>query len=186
MKKLCLLAAVATLAGIGVVLTLSTTALAHEDRTVGPYKLHVGWHVEPALVGQLNAVELTVTQDGKAISDVEKTLTVTLATGGKTSDKLQFTASDETPGLYTAAVIPTVAGDYKFHFVGTIGTTPVDETFDTADGKIDSVEPVTDLQFPEKEPSNGELQKQIDDLKAQIAALKGNTASATAAATAGR
>src|SRR5437773_896490 len=98
MKKLCLFVAVAIVLGISIVLTLSTTALAHEDRTVGPYKLHVGWHVEPALVGQLNAVELTVTQDGKEVKDVEKTLTVTLSTGGKTSDKLQFTESDETPG----------------------------------------------------------------------------------------
>src|SRR5258708_7331977 len=128
MKKRCLFAAAAVIIGIVVAITVSSTALAHEDRTVGPYKLHVGWHVEPGLVGQLKPVELTVTQNGKAAKDVEKTLTVTASTGGKTSDKLQFNPSDETPGMYTASLIPTVAGDYKFHLVGVIGKTPIDET----------------------------------------------------------
>ncbi len=180
MNRLFLLAIAAVLISIVIVLTHPATALAHEERTVGPYKFEVGWHVEPALVGQVNAVELTVTQDGKPVQDVEKALLVTVSTGGKTSDKMQFTPSDETPGQYTAPIIPTVVGDYKFHFVGSIGTTQVDETFDSADGKFDSVDPVTDLQFPEKEPSNAELQKEIDDLKAELAALKGNTAAATA------
>jgi hypothetical protein len=184
MRKLGVLSLTAVLAGIGVLLMLSMPVLAHEDRPVGPYLFHVGWHVEPALVGQLNAVELTVTQDGKAVTDVEKTLMVTISTGGKTSDKLQLTPSDETPGLYTAALIPTRVGDYKFHFVGTIGQTQVDETFDSADGKFDSVEPVTDLQFPEREPSNSDLQKEIDDLRAQIAALKASNPAPNAAATA--
>ncbi len=174
MKKRSILPAAIILVGVVMLLTRSTPALAHEDRPVGPYSLRVGWHVEPALVDQLNAVELTVTQGGQPVKDVEKGLMVTLSTGGKTSDKMQFTPSDETPGLYTAAVIPTRVGDYKFHLIGTIGQTSVDETFDSADGKFDSVEPVTDLQFPEKDPSLGDLQQQINDLKAQIAALKGN------------
>ena len=147
-------------------------------------RFDVGWHVEPALVGQLNGVELTVTQNSQPVKDVEKTLLVTISTGAKTSDKMQFSPSDETPGLYTAAVIPTRVGDYRFHFIGTIGQTQVDETFDSADGKFDSVEPVTDLQFPEKDPSTSDLQQQINDLKAQIAALKGHgpAPSATTAA----
>ncbi len=88
--------------------------------------------------------------------------------------------------MYTASLIPTATGDYQFHFVGTIGTTKIDETFNSAQGKFNPVEPVNDLQFPSKEPSNGDLQKEINDLKAQIAALKGGSSvvAATAVATA--
>ena len=52
--------------------------------------------------------------------------------------------------------------------------------------KANSVEPTNNLQFPDQAPSNGELQKEIDALKAQIAALKGGTSNAiaTSAATA--
>jgi hypothetical protein len=96
---------------------------------------------------------------------------VTVSTGGKTSAPLLLQASDETPGLYTAALIPTVVGDYQFHFVGTVGSYQVDETFNSADGQFDSVDPITDLQFPEQEPSNAELQAQIDTLKSQVDAL---------------
>jgi hypothetical protein len=168
---------------VALLLLAPNRASAHEDRPVGDYNLHVGWHVEPALVGQINAVELivTTTKDGKPVAGVEKTLSVTVSTGGKTSDALNFDASDETPGLYTATIIPTVPGDYKFHVVGTIDQTKVDETFDTAQGKIASVDPLSSYEFPVKDPSNAELQKEIDDLKAQIAALKGATPVATAA-----
>src|SRR5258708_33090622 len=156
MKKIRLMA-VSGILGTAILvasLVFSTPVLAHEDRHVGPYNFHVGWYVEPALVEQFNAVELTLTQGGKPVTDADKNVKVTVSTGDKTSDALTLTASDETPGLYTVAIIPTVAGDYKFHFVGTVGKTKVDETFDSAQGKFDSVDPVAELQFPEKAPSN--------------------------------
>lgn len=172
-------AVVGTAAAAALVITRPTQA--HEERKVGPYTLHVGWHVEPTLIGQLNAVELIVTEDSKPVADVEKTLTVTLSTRGQTSDALNFTVSNETPGLYTAALIPTATGDYQFHLVGTIGTTKVDETFDSAKGLFNGVDPVNNLEFPVKLPSTTDLQKEIDDLKAQIAALKGASTVSTGA-----
>ncbi len=181
MKKIRLMAISGIVASAVLILTLagSSPVFAHEDRPVGPYNFHVGWHVEPALDNQPNAVELTVTENNKPVSDVDKTLKVTVSTGGQTSDSLSFDASDETPGLYTATIIPTVAGDYKFHFVGTVGTTKVDETFDSAQGKFNSVDPLDEYEFPVKAPSNSDLQKEIDDLKAQIAAMKGGTSGAS-------
>ena len=173
------------LVAVVAVLALAVPAFAHEDRSVGPYNFHVGWHVEPTYVDQLNAVELTVTQNGKPVADVDQNLTVTVSTGGKTSDPLTLDASDDVPGLYTASIIPTVPGDYQFHFVGTVGSYQVDETFNSADGKFNPVDPVNDIQFPMQEPSNAELQQQIDALKAQIAALSGGTPAPTAEAASG-
>ncbi len=86
MKKLRLLLPILLIVFVGL-LTLRP-ALAHEDRKAGPYNLHVGWNVEPALVDQLNAVQLTVTQDNKPVANVEKTLTMTISTRGITSDKM--------------------------------------------------------------------------------------------------
>ena len=82
-------------------------------------------------------------------------------------------------------MLAATTGDYQFHLVGTIGSTKIDETFDTAKGQINSVEPINYLEFPNKPPSTADLQKEIDDLKAQIAALKGGApAAATMTATA--
>jgi len=172
---------------IGTIVLTSHPAQAHEDRVVGPYNLHVGWNSEPALLSQLNAVQLTVTTttDSKGVTGVEKALTVTVSTHGQTSQPMNLSASDETPGLYTATLIPTATGDYQFHFVGTIGTTKIDETFDSAKGLFNPVDPINSLEFPNQVPSNTDLQKEIDDLKAQIATLKGGAPApaATMAAT---
>ena len=46
--------------------TLASTAFAHEGRTVGDYKLVVGFLQEPAYEGQLNAVSLVVTKPSRA------------------------------------------------------------------------------------------------------------------------
>lgn len=166
-------------------LALATRSSAHETHTVGAYTLRVGWHIEPTYVNQLNAVELALTQNGKPVDGAEKTLSMIVSFGGKSTDKLTLTPADAPDemtagaaspagtGVYLVPLIPTRAGDYQFHFVGILGDTKIDETFDTANGKIGSVDPVNQLQFPERDPSNADLQRQIDDLKAQIAALKG-------------
>jgi hypothetical protein len=47
-----------------------------------------------------------------------------------------------------ADIVPTRAGDYRWTFTGDINGAAVDETFDTADGKFNAVEPQSALQFP--------------------------------------
>lgn len=51
-------------------------------------------------------------------------------------------------GYYVADIVPTRTGDYQWTFVGNINGDTVNDTFDSADGKFNGVEPVTALQFP--------------------------------------
>jgi hypothetical protein len=46
-------------------------------------------------------------------------MTITIQYGGQTK-KLSFDASDDTPGLYSSAVIPTQLGTYNTIIQGTI------------------------------------------------------------------
>ncbi len=151
--------------------------LGHEGRTIGPYDAEVGWRTEPAFAGQINGVDLVVMKDKKPVQDVEKTLQLEVIFGGK-SKVFSLEPDENSPGHYSAAILPTRPGDYTFHFTGKIGDTQVDEKFTSADGKIDTVEPSSDIAFPEPADtgltgtSMTDLQQQIDQLKAEIEALK--------------
>ena len=116
---------------------------------VAPYALHpaeahilknfapnvsvkIGWDNEPPLVGDTNKIDVFLyngTDDSApAIADngLDK-MTVTIQYGGQTK-KLDFDASDDTPGLYTSAVIPTQMGSYNVIIQGTIGGVTIPPT----------------------------------------------------------
>ena len=59
-----------------------------------------------------------------------------------------------------------------FHLTGKIGDTTVVETFTSADGKFGTVEPASDILFPDSKLDAGTLQTQIDALKTQITTLQ--------------
>ena len=67
-----------------------------------------------------------------------------------------------TPGDYRAWFIPTRPGQYTFHFFGTIDGEEVDETFTPGPGGFEEVESPRSIQFPEQEPTTGELAERID------------------------
>jgi hypothetical protein len=69
---------------------------------------------------------------------------------GASTEVLPLTAVFGQPGCYVADLIPAREGDYIWTFMGTINDDAINETFDTADGKIDSVQPVSALEFPLK------------------------------------
>src|SRR5213080_3797882 len=112
----------------------ASPAAAHERRAVGPYTLVVGWIVEPAYVGQINALDLTVTETAstKAVEGLEKTLKADLVAGGGAAVMpLTVAARFGLPGKYQGQVIPTKVGDYTFHITGTVGTMTIDEKFES-------------------------------------------------------
>lgn len=143
---------------------------AHEGREVGDYVLNFGWRVEPAYVGIYNGPEIHISHhdSGEPVEGAEATLQLEVRFGDQT--RLLFLRSVfGEPGSYTADLIPTRPGDYTFVLTGTIGETAVDETFTSVDGEFSTVEPQSDLLFPEL-PS-GDVESRLSALEAQVAAL---------------
>ena len=149
----------------------ASPAAAHERRTVGPYTFVVGWIVEPAFVGQLNALDLTVTETAttKAVEGLEKTLKADLITGGgAATTPLTVATRFGLPGKYQGQVLPTKVGDYTFHITGTVGPMTIDEKFESGPGRFGAIEDIAALQFPSKVPSNADLAAKLDDANRKL------------------
>ncbi len=161
-------AIVVVVASLGI---FASPAVAHERRTVGPYTFVVGWSVEPAYVNQLNALALKVTETAttKAVEGLDKSLKIDVVFGGASAVKpLTLEALFGQPGTYEAQVVPTKTGDYAFHITGTIGTTPIDQKFESGPGRFDGVEDITPLQFPNAIPSSSDLAAKLDDANTKL------------------
>ena len=144
-----LTAAVASLMLVG--LALPATALAHERRTIGngQYDVVVGWSVEPAYVGMKNTATIRIMNAGTTtpVTGADKALKLTIRQGASTQ-AFPLTPVFGQDGMYQADIVPTRVGDYQWIFTGTIADTSINETFDTADGKFNAVQPVNSVQFP--------------------------------------
>jgi hypothetical protein len=134
-------------------LALPATALAHERRALagGKYDVVVGWDIEPAYLNQKNGAAIRISQAGSnpavPVEGAEKTLKVQIRQGAQTRE-FALRAVFGQPGYYLADIVPTRVGDYVWTFVGSINGDPVNEKFDSADGKFDSIVPPTSLEFP--------------------------------------
>ena len=101
-------------------------AEAHILKTFNNVSVKIGWLNEPPLVGDTNEIDIYVyngTSDtAPPIADTGlNNMTVTIQYGGQTRDITSyFSASDDTPGLYTAAIIPTQIGTYNVIIKGNI------------------------------------------------------------------
>jgi hypothetical protein len=132
---------------------LPAPALAHERRTLagGKYDVVVGWDVEPAYQGQKNGATIRISQAGTTpavpVEGADKTLKVQIRQGAQTKE-FPLRAVFGQAGYYMADIVPTRAGDYVWTFVGSINADQVNEKFDSADGKFDSVAAPTSLEFP--------------------------------------
>jgi hypothetical protein len=149
----------------------ATPAAAHERRNVGPYTFVVGWIVEPAYVGQLNALDLTVTETAttKAVEGLEKTLKAEIVAGGGAATRsLSIATRFGLPGKYQGQIVPTKVGDYTFHITGAVNATQIDEKFESGPGRFGGIEDIAPLQFPSNVPSNGDLAPKLDDANTRL------------------
>lgn len=142
---------------------LAGTAQAHETRMVGPYRLVVGFAVEPAYEGQMNGVQLRVSEgEGEEATPVEGLqetveVEVTHIPSG-TSQVMPLRAVFGDPGHYRNDWIPSAPGDYRFRFTGTIGDMEIDETFESGPNTFNPVQAADAIYFPEPVPAARELE----------------------------
>lgn len=174
------IAAVAVLALLVSLLAAPATTLAHERRTIGggKYDVVVGWDTEPAYVNRQNAAGIRVSKAGtnpaQPVLGVEQTLRLQIRQGGQTRD-LQLRTVFGQPGYYVADVVPTRAGDYILTFTGNIGADQINEAFDSANGKFDTVQATSAIEFPLAAPDPDQVgtELQAANAVAQRALLVG-------------
>ncbi len=147
-------------------------ASAHESVTVGKYELEIGWLIEPVLLGDTNAVFLSVTNtETEEVVEGLSTLQVAIATGGETRDLELRTLSEDAPGQYAADFIPTVRGAYTVKLSGKIEEEDVD-----LEQEIEEVGLAEDYQFPVALPSLPEMNQQLTALQVENQALRASVA----------
>lgn len=167
-------AAMAMLLAMGI-----QSASAHETRTVGAYRLTVGWNTEPAYSALPNRVSLRIVDAAdRPVVDLGETVEVEVIFGGQTTPRMKMepafavnpdgTARFGTPGQYTADLAPARAGVYTFHFVGSIKGQALDERFTSSDTTFDSPREMSEISFPAKDPNNAQLAQRIDRTSARL------------------
>ena len=151
-------------------LIFSGHAYAHERRTVGPYQLVVGWLNEPAYLGQLNSLDLRITdtRNTQPVAGLEKTLTADVAAGGLAPYTLTVSARFGTAGAYNGWLMPTAPGSYTFHIKGKIETLDVDEKFTSGPSTFGDIEDTAAVQYPAKVPVADQLSKKLDAIQSGV------------------
>lgn len=124
-------------------LSIPAIVYAHEEITVGDYKIKYGWINEPPIAGEPNAVMLDIVNSKDANAKIDVTeLKVEAVYGGETKTLFLKPVSGQA-GKFQAQMTPTRAGQYTVRLSGKIGTTDV-----KADVKPEEVDPADTVQFP--------------------------------------
>jgi hypothetical protein len=168
MKAIARLGVVLSFALVGLVALGAAPALAHEEREVGAFHMVVGFGDEPAYAGQKNSVQLLLFDGGGApVTDLGDTLNVEIGYQDQTMPAIAVEPNFEvgefgTPGDYRAFFFPTRPGSYSFHFTGTIKGQQIDETFQSGPSTFSDVQDASTVEFPVKDPTNGQLAERLD------------------------
>jgi hypothetical protein len=183
----------AALIAAGLIVILSGTAAAHEERKVGKYHFAVGFGDEPAYAAQKNSVQLFLHDEStdKPIVDLGPTLKVQVAYGAQKLAPITMEPDFEIgesgiPGDYRGWFIPTRPGTYSFHFTGSIKGQKINETFKSGPTTFSNVDDPQSVEFPAKDPTAGQLNdlvsRQTSRLTRGIAAARSDASSSTSTA----
>lgn len=127
-------------------------ASAHDHGTAGSLEIVFGWEHEPTYSGIPNAVHVSVLDaHGDPVVDDAAQLTVTLTFGelSVTRPLVPLRA----PGEFSALVVPTEAGTYSFHIMGSIAGETVDVSSTCSDETFHCVVDAAEVRFPGDDPA---------------------------------
>ena len=152
-------------------------AVAHETRVVGDVVMVVGWSNEPTYAGFQNAAGVRLSEagpsedeEGPPISDAE--LQVEILFGDEssttTTGPLPMEEAFSEPGLFEADIIPSRPGTYTYHVTGTAAGQTIDELFTSSEDTFSNVNIPADIQFPEQDPTAGELAQAVERLSSRV------------------
>ena len=170
------------LAAIILLLAAWTPAAAHETKGVGNLRLTVGWGEEPAFSGFRNFVEVDVADPaGRPVADLGGALSVEVSFGDERISLSLLPARGQ-PGKFSAWLVPTRPGTYSFHITGTAKGQAIDMTSTCSPETFACVADVSDIQFPVKDPSAGQLADRISrELPRAAGAMEAATGARTLA-----
>lgn len=122
---------------------------AHGANEAAGYELTVGFLVEPAYVGQLNGLDLVVSEagSGNKIDGLAGSLKAEVILGEERRE-LALEPQAGRAGAYTAPVLPTLPGNYAWRIVGEVKGTPIDVTLEPGPDTFDPVLEAAELDFP--------------------------------------
>lgn len=153
--------AAAAVAAAAAALAAAPAAGAHVTRSSGPYRVELGWGREPAISGSENFVDVGVTQaSGGPAAGGRADLQVEVSFGAARTTLPLVPA--ESPGRFRAVLVPTRPGAYAFHVTGTLGGRAIDVRAACSERTFDCVTPASEVQFPVKAPSSGELAQRVE------------------------
>src|SRR3954449_1549422 len=136
-------------------------ATAHVEQRSGPFRVTMGWAEEPPYSGSPNAVEVEVRRrDGAPVAVPPGALGVQVGFG-RAAVTMALTPTEER-GSLRAAIVPTRPGTYAFHVSGSLRGHDVDAQATCSSATFDCVLEPTDIQFPVKEPSTGQLAERVE------------------------
>jgi len=138
-------------------MSLSTAAWAHETQALDQIRLTIGWGDEPTFTGFKNFISVAVSDaKGAPVIDPGGSLSVEVSFGDERIVLLLLPAG-ERRGEFRAWLVPTRPGTYTFHITGRIKGQTVDATSICSDRTFDCVTDISEIQFPVKDPSAGQL-----------------------------
>jgi len=177
-RRIVTLLAVLTVVPAALVAVAAGPAAAHVLKAVGPYHLLIGFGSEPTYAGAQNSVFLLLTDAKSGAPIVDEALGDTLKVEvrfGSARKQLPLVSSYDpdsgqgTKGVYNAYFIPTVPGDYTFHFFGTIHQTKVNISVTSSPTTFDSAHDPAAIEFPQQAPSNLQLAQRLNADSARLA-----------------